>query len=98
MTALWRIGRNDRADQIFQAMLERQDKGVFPNGGGFQCGITDKMGTGPEVYDWNGQTTGYEGHCVRDCSFVMGVLLRDPAVRAKVYRPVQEEGLSSAKP
>ena len=58
-------------------------------GGGFQCGITNVMGTGPEIYDWHGATTGYEGHCVRDCSFVMGVLLRDPAVRAKVYRPVR---------
>jgi hypothetical protein len=89
MTASWRVGQTDRADKMLDAMLKRQDHGVFPNGGGFQCGITDKMGTGPEIYDWNGATTGYEGHCVRDCSFVMGLLLRDPDIRAKVYRPIQ---------
>lgn len=89
MTALWRLGENDRADQMLHAMLDRQDRGVFPNGGGFQCGITNKMGTGPEIYDWSGNPTGYEGHCVRDCSFVMGLFIRDPAVRAKVYRPLK---------
>lgn len=91
MTALWYVGEDDRAGRMLDAMLQRQDKGVFPNGGGFQTGITNQLGTGPEIYDWNGATTGYEGHCVRDCSFVMGVLLRDPAVRTRVYQPVRRE-------
>ncbi len=52
-TALWRVGQNARADRMFHAMLKRQGEGVFPNGGGFECGITDKMGTGSEIYDWN---------------------------------------------
>jgi len=90
ITALSIVGETERADQVLKAMLERQEKGVFANGGGFQNGVIDKYPQGAEFYTWDGATCGYEGHLTYSFSFLQALLLREPAFRARLYRPLQE--------
>ena len=81
LNALYIAGMREQADMILEAMLKRQSDGVFPNGGGFQNGFVDHMGDGAEVYDWNGNPAGYEGHLVYCWSFLHSMLLREPILR-----------------
>jgi hypothetical protein len=69
-------------------MLARQEKGVFPNGGGFQNGVVNSYPQGAEFYTWDGETTGYEGHLTYSFSFLQAILLRQPEFRAKLFRPI----------
>jgi hypothetical protein len=89
ITALYICGENAKADRILNAMLERQDKGVFPNGGGFQNGVVNEWPKGAEFYEWDGKTSGYEGHLTYSFTFLQAIFLRDPAYRAKLFRPLQ---------
>ena len=91
MTALYTVGENDKADRILHAMLERQQKGAFPNGGGFQNGVVDAYPNGAEFFTWDGQTCGYEGHLTYSFSFLQALFLRQPEFRAKLYRPLIEK-------
>lgn len=91
MTALYIVGEDEKADRILQAMLERQEKGVFPNGGGFQNGVIDSYPKGAEFFTWDGQTCGYEGHLTYSFSFLQAVLLREPAFRDRLFRPMIRE-------
>lgn len=68
------------ADLVLEAMLKRQQDGVFSNGGGFQNGFVDQMGAGAEVYDWRGQTAGYEGCLVYCWAFLHSMLRAEPAL------------------
>jgi hypothetical protein len=43
-------------------MLDRQVRGVFANGGGFQNGVINMGPGGAEFMDWNGKPCGYEGY------------------------------------
>jgi hypothetical protein len=90
MTALYIVGEREKADRILGAMLDRQVRGVFPNGGGFQNGVVDKYPLGAEFYDWNGNTCGYEGHLTYSFSFLQALLLREPELRARLFRPLKE--------
>ena len=36
MVALYMVGENEKANRVLNAMLDRQHKGLFPNGGGFR--------------------------------------------------------------
>ena len=92
MTALHIVGEHDKADGILHAMLKRQVEGFFENGGGFQNGVIDRYPHGAEFYDWNGNTCGYEGHLVYSFSFLQAALLRDPAIRKRVLRPLGVHG------
>ena len=89
ITALHITGEHARGDHILRAMLERQERGVFPNGGGFQNGVLNEGGRGAEFYTWDGQPTGYEGHHSCSFTFLQAILLREPALRARLYRPIQ---------
>ncbi|MDD2764950.1 MAG: hypothetical protein PHE83_13360 [Opitutaceae bacterium] len=89
ITALHIAGEHARGDRILRAMVERQERGVFPNGGGFQNGVVNEGPRGAEFYDWNGETTGYEGHLTYSFSFLQAILLREPALRARLFRPLQ---------
>jgi hypothetical protein len=90
ITALGMVGEAAKADRILRAMLDRQEKGVFPNGGGFQNGVINAMPQGAEFYTWDGKTCGYEGHLTYSFSFLQAVLLREPSFRARLFRPLQE--------
>ena len=88
LNAMYMSGMSTEAELILEAMLKRQRDGVFPNGGGFQNGFVDHMGLGAEVFDWNGNPAGYEGHLVYCWAFLHSMLLREPALRERVYGPV----------
>ena len=85
LNAMYAVGMTSEADLILHAMLKRQQEGVFPNGGGFQNGFVDRMGKGAEVFDWEGNPAGYEGHLVYCWAFLHSMLLREPALRERVY-------------
>ncbi|MBX3255565.1 MAG: hypothetical protein KF862_15630 [Chitinophagaceae bacterium] len=81
LDALYCVGMTEQADMVLNAMLERQRRGVFPNGGGFQNGFVDKYPNGGEIYDWSGNTAGYEGHLVYCWTFLQSLLYKDLALR-----------------
>jgi len=81
-------GDRERADKVLDAMLKRQAEGVFPNGGGFQNGVVNRYPDGAEFFDWQGNTCGYEGHLVYSWMFLQAMLLREPALRARLFRPL----------
>lgn len=81
-------GREERADRILDAMIQRQAEGVFPNGGGFQNGVVDMMPFGAEFFEWDGKPSGYEGHLVYSWAFLQCVLLREPVFRSRILRPL----------
>ncbi len=88
ITALHIVGDGAFGDRILRAMLERQVKGVFPNGGGFQNGVVNRYPEGAEFFTWEGKTCGYEGHLTYSYTFLQALMLRDPSLRAKIYRPL----------
>ncbi|PAW84011.1 MAG: hypothetical protein B9S28_06075 [Opitutia bacterium Tous-C10FEB] len=73
----------ERGDQLLRAMLGRQQHC------GFQNGVTDSARQGIDWTNWDGQPTGYEGYLADSFRFLQAVLLREPALRAKLYRPMQ---------
>jgi hypothetical protein len=91
ITALYIAGETEKGDRILNAMLERQVRGAFPNGGGFQNGVVDKYPLGAEFFDWEGNTCGYEGHLTYSFSFLQAVLLHEPAFRSRLFRPLFTE-------
>ena len=88
LAAHYILGEDEKAERILHAMLERQARGVFPNGGGFQNGIINQYPKGAEFFTWDGKTTGYEGHLTYSFSFLQAVMLREPQFRARLYRPL----------
>ncbi len=77
LAALYLVGERDRAEQLLNAMLDRQHQGGhFPNGSGFNAGVANRMGAGPSIMDWDGNPTCYEGFMTRDAAFLHGVFLR----------------------
>jgi hypothetical protein len=85
LNAMYTVGMTAEADSILDAMLKRQRDGVFKNGGGFQNGFVDHMGQGAEVFDWDGNPAGYEGHLVYCWAFLHSMLLKEPALRESIY-------------
>ncbi|OHB42490.1 MAG: hypothetical protein A2Y13_07155 [Planctomycetes bacterium GWC2_45_44] len=81
LTASKMVGAEERYNKVMTAMLDRQEKGVFPNGGGFQNGFVDKSFDGAEVFDWQGIPCGYEGHLVYSWKFLDALFLGDAEVR-----------------
>jgi len=81
-------GDRERADKVLDAMLKRQAEGAFPNGGGFQNGVVNRYPDGAEFFDWQGNTCGYEGHLVYSWMFLQALLLREPTLRARLFRPL----------
>ena len=76
----------DRADMILEGMLERQRLG------GFQNGVRDATFEGIDWTTWKGKPSGYEGYLADSFRFLQAVLMREPALRAKLYRPLNQSG------
>jgi hypothetical protein len=89
ITALHIVGEGEKGDRILRAMLARQEKGVFPNGGGFQNGVVNAYPQGAEFFTWDGKTCGYEGHLTYSYSFLQAIFLREAGFRARLFRPLQ---------
>ena len=81
LDALYCVGMTEEADMVLQAMLKRQKEGAFPNGGGFQNGFVDQYPLGGEIYDWQGNTAGYEGYLVYCWTFLQSLLFKEPELR-----------------
>lgn len=75
--ALNMVGMSAQADTILNAMINRQATGVYPNGGAFQNGFVDNYPLGAEVYDWDGNTAGYEGHLVYCWTFIHSLIFKE---------------------
>jgi len=71
-------------------MLARQSKPVFPNGGSFQNGIVNAQPQGAEFYDWEGNTSGYEGHLAYSWFFLQAALTQRPEHLQRILRPMTE--------
>ena len=69
-------------------MLARQGKPVFPNGGSFQNGIVNSQPQGAEFYDWDGNTSGYEGHLVYSWFFLQAALTQRPEYLQRILGPM----------
>jgi len=82
LAACYVTGLDDRADRVLKAMLARQQTG------GFQNGVRDELPKGMEWTTWSGETCGYEGFLSDNYSFLLSVLLREPAFRKRFYRPL----------
>jgi len=72
---------------VLRAMLDRQRRGVFPNGGGFQNGVIDRWGQGAEFFTWDGRPCGYEGHLVYSWTWLQALFMRDAKARDRLSRP-----------
>jgi outer membrane protein assembly factor BamB len=90
LVAMYMGGQVERADGILNAMLKRQNDGVFPNGGGFQNGIVFRADEGAESMDWEGKPNGYEGYLIYSYSFAQALLQREEVFRQLIYRPMIE--------
>ena len=89
ITALNIVGERAKADRILKAMVERQERGMFLNGGGFQNGVVNEYPRGAEFYTWDGKTCGYEGHLTYSFAFLQAILLRESDFRAQLFRPLK---------
>jgi hypothetical protein len=69
----------DRADMVLRAMLERQRRGEFQNG------VRDATFEGIDWTTWDGKPSGYEGYLADSFRFLQAVLMREPALRAKLF-------------
>jgi len=84
LAAHYVVGQPEPADRVLRAMLERQAQGKFQNG------VRDAGGQGIDWTDWNGNATGYEGYLADSYRFLQALLLREPAFRARYYRPLMQ--------
>jgi hypothetical protein len=77
------VGEPEKGDRILRAMLDRQVTI------GFQNGVRDKGGEGIDWTTWDGAPKGYEGYLADVFMFMQAAVLREPALRARFYRPLK---------
>lgn len=78
-------GRGKEADKHLNAMLTRQSQGKFQNG------VVNKAHFGGEWNTWDGQPCGYEGYLADMYYFLLGVVMREPELRARILRPLEDQ-------
>jgi len=80
----WRVTawRAKEADDVLNAMLGRQQAGLFQNG------VVNQYPKGGEWTTWDGKPCGYEGYLANVYFFLMAAVLREPALRARYFRPM----------
>ena len=76
------VGEPEKGDEILRAMLGRQATA------GFQNGVRDKADEGVDWTTWAGAPKGYEGYLADVFMFMQAAVLREPALRARFYRPL----------
>jgi hypothetical protein len=82
IAAHYQVGDTARGDRVLEAMLPRQFRGEFQNG------VQDQASKGIDWTTWDGQPSGYEGYLADSFRFLQAVLMREPALRMKLLRPV----------
>jgi hypothetical protein len=85
--AHYAVGQQREGDIALDEMLERTGHGDIANGG-FSCGVVDHFPDGSEFFTWDGEPSGYEGMLSHAWYFVQAVALREPELRARLYRPL----------
>jgi hypothetical protein len=75
------VGEPEKGDEILRAMLDRQARVGFHNG------VQNKANKGIDWTNWTGAPKGYEGYLADVFIFMQAVVLREPALRARFYRP-----------
>ncbi|MBN1558382.1 MAG: hypothetical protein JW951_09580 [Lentisphaerae bacterium] len=90
LNAHYRLERTEEVAPQLAAMLRRQAKPVFPNGGSFQNGIVNQQPKGAEFFDWDGNTCGYEGHLVYSFFFLQAVLTQRPEYLRRILHPLPD--------
>lgn len=91
LNAHFRLGQKESVQPQLAAMVGRQGKPVYANGGSFQNGIINRPGEGAEFFDWEGKTSGYEGHLVYSFFFLQAALTQQPEQLLRIYRPMKQE-------
>jgi hypothetical protein len=89
LAAHYVVGEAAPADRILRAMLDRQAAG------GFQNGAVNAYPKGIDWTTWDGQPAGYEGYLADSFRFLQAVLLREPSLRARLYRPLTPDPIAS---
>jgi hypothetical protein len=82
LAAHYVVGEGVEADQILRAMLGREAQG------GFQNGAINAYPKGIDWTTWDGRPAGYEGYLADSFRFLQAVPLREPRLRARLYRPL----------
>jgi hypothetical protein len=82
INACYVIGDAAHGDKVLAAMLGRQQRGEFQNG------VTDQAMAGIDWTTWDGKPSGYEGYLADSFRFLQAILLREPGMRARLYRPM----------
>ena len=82
IAAHYQVGDTARGDRVLEAMLPRQFRGEFQNG------VQDEAMKGIDWTTWDGKPSGYEGYLADSFRFLQAVLMREPALRQKLLRPV----------
>jgi len=75
------VGEPEKGDRILRAMLDRQATVGFHNG------VRNRGDGGIDWTTWNGAPKGYEGYLADVFMFMQATVLREPALRARFYRP-----------
>jgi hypothetical protein len=82
LVASYLVGEGEKADKVLRATLGRQQ------GGGFQNGVQNVGFKGIDWTTWDGKPCGYEGYLADVYYFLVAVLLREPSLRARFYKPL----------
>jgi hypothetical protein len=91
LSALYLVGRGAAADAILNAMITRQQQGLFQNG------VWGRSPFGGEWTTWDGQPSGADGYLSDNYRFLQAVFLREADCRMRLYRPlghVDSQGLA----
>lgn len=76
------VGEPKMADEMLQAMLRRQASIGFHNG------VQNRANEGIDWTNWTGAPKGYEGYLADVFMLLQAAVLREPALRARFYRPL----------
>ena len=82
LAALYLLDRGAEADAILNAMIARQQLGLFQNG------VWGRSPFGAEWTTWDGQPSGADGYLADNYRFLQAVLLREASCRTRIYRPL----------
>lgn len=84
LAAHYVVDHPEPAEDILQAMLQRLQLGLFQNG------VWGESPHGTEWTTWNGEPSGADGYLADNFRFLEAVFLREPAVRTRLYRPLEK--------
>lgn len=82
LAALYLLDRSAEADAILNAMIARQQLGLFQNG------VWGRSPFGAEWTTWDGQPSGADGYLADNYRFLQAIFLREPKCRTRLYRPL----------